>query len=170
MDKNDGAASLVRSDALLGCPFCGRHSPGPASGTYMIAAKDGQAVRCPTCNAHGPLCPTFDQAIAQWNHRKPNASVSIPGGEPGYAPSEYSAVPIIGNCTDAPVGELRLRTDIASVFAQASYELGTGYCIIPTIHVDCGKATLVSVSISPNASGQPRLAETKKEECHEEDC
>jgi len=93
MSEQDGAASLVRSDALLGCPFCGRHSPGPASGTYMIAAKDGQAVRCPTCNAHGPLCPTFDQAIAQWNHRKPNASVSITGDEPGYAPRECSGWP-----------------------------------------------------------------------------
>jgi len=72
IDNTVGGVAIEPTQ-MLGCPFCGRHAPGPASGTYMIAANGGQAVRCPTCNAHGPLCPTFDQAIAQWNHRKPNA-------------------------------------------------------------------------------------------------
>jgi len=80
MNNEDGAASVVRSDALLGCPFCGRHAPGPASGVYMITANGGQAVRCPTCNAHGPLCPTFDQAVSQWNQRKPNNMLTVSGG------------------------------------------------------------------------------------------
>jgi hypothetical protein len=71
-EAESSAGSDVESTSLLACPFCGRHAPGPASGTYMIAANGGQAVRCPTCNAHGPLCPTFNQAIAQWNHRQPN--------------------------------------------------------------------------------------------------
>jgi Lar family restriction alleviation protein len=72
IDKQVGGVA-IESTKMLGCPFCGRPALGPASGTHMISANGEQAVRCPTCNAHGPLCPTFDQAIAQWNHRKPNA-------------------------------------------------------------------------------------------------
>jgi len=66
-------------------------------------------------------------------------------------PSDCCAVPIMGNHTDTPVGELRLQTDIASVMAQVSYELGTAYSIIPTIRVDGCKATLVSVRIQHNS-------------------
>jgi hypothetical protein len=40
MDKNDGSASLVRSDALLACPFCG--APGtfePCHGGVRIGCR-----------------------------------------------------------------------------------------------------------------------------------
>ena len=74
MPNAAGSSALVCSEDLLPCPFCGRHAPGPKCGTYMTAVSGGTAVRCPTCNAHGPVCPTFDQAIEQWNKRDPNAS------------------------------------------------------------------------------------------------
>lgn len=73
-ERSSRSAALDCSADLLPCPFCGRNAPGPKCGTYMIAVADGTAVRCPTCNAHGPVCPTFDQAIEQWNKRKPNPS------------------------------------------------------------------------------------------------
>ncbi len=61
------------SGELKPCPFCGRAAPGPQSGAHMIAVGGGHAVRCPTCNSHGPECPTFEQAMAQWNQRQPIA-------------------------------------------------------------------------------------------------
>jgi hypothetical protein len=78
------------------------------------------------------------------------------------SPPPCCAVPIMGNHTDAPVGKLLLRTDIASDLAQVSYELGTGYSIIPTIHVADGKATLASVRIQHNP-GADRMANEKGE-------
>jgi Lar family restriction alleviation protein len=65
---------------LLPCPFCGRASPGPKRGVYMIAVAGGTAVRCPTCNAHGPACPTFEQAMAQWQQRTTNTKVEFQEG------------------------------------------------------------------------------------------
>lgn len=67
-------------------------------------------------------------------------------------PSDCCAVPIMGECAGMPIGELRLRRDIAKTLAQVSYELGTAYSILPTVRVECGQATFVSVRIQHNAS------------------
>jgi len=76
MDKNDGAASLVRSDALLACPFCGRiptlsprddGRPG-----FMLTHFDtGTHYFCPvSAKLYGERC------IEAWNvrHAKPKLS------------------------------------------------------------------------------------------------
>ena len=67
------SAAALGSAELLPCPFCGRAAPGPKSGVHMIANQNGHSVRCPTCNTHGPACPTFEQACEQWNRRAPRA-------------------------------------------------------------------------------------------------
>ena len=68
--------------------------------------------------------------------------------------SNYYAVPIMGKSeTGYPVGQLKLRSDIAAQLAQVSYEIGTTYSLIPTIRVDGKKATLMSVRIQHNAIG-----------------
>jgi hypothetical protein len=66
------------------CPGCGwpehENDYGPDSLPKLPANTEHEprrdsdvGLRCLTYNAHGPLCPTFNQAIAQWNHRQPNA-------------------------------------------------------------------------------------------------
>jgi len=62
--------SEVRSDALLGCPFCG---------TTHVQMKSSKVVFCVQCNNTDCFCSmggerTEEDAVKAWNRRQPNAS------------------------------------------------------------------------------------------------
>ena len=69
MDKNDGADSLVRSDALSACPFCG-HAP----------IKFGNET---TCECDNKACGIYGVAVEVelWNVRHANMVTSVKGGD-----------------------------------------------------------------------------------------
>ena len=46
------------------CPFCSGTVLGCFHDTF-----DGYAVFCHTCRTDGPVCDTYDKAVAKWNKR-----------------------------------------------------------------------------------------------------
>lgn len=56
---------------LVDCPFCeDGGAPVVVSGAYSLfdSGKANQ-VECVRCHATGPLCETYDEAVAAWNKR-----------------------------------------------------------------------------------------------------
>ncbi len=72
------SASDVPSEALKGCPFCGRAND-PENGhlaytviwVYTLGGEKGHAcvARCKECHAEGPLAFTEEDAVRLWNGR-----------------------------------------------------------------------------------------------------
>jgi len=73
MDKNDGAASLVRSDALLACPWCGEQ---PDIHKHF---RDPLWQLLHRCRIMGPLHIDWtdkpETLVTRWNHRHANKSI-----------------------------------------------------------------------------------------------
>jgi uncharacterized Zn finger protein (UPF0148 family) len=67
MDTNDGAASLVRSDALLACPFCG------CADVRMYDRNGEYDVICPDCQCRTGTSPSWVEVTEAWNRRHANA-------------------------------------------------------------------------------------------------
>ena len=84
MNKNDGAGSLVRSDALLACPFCG-HIPelsprDDGQPGFMLRHFDtGTNYFCPV-----PSKLYGERYIEAWNIRNANVTAHLRAaqGEP----------------------------------------------------------------------------------------
>jgi hypothetical protein len=72
MDTNDGAASLVRSDALLACPFCGRQ-------VHMHRCAMCYEIRCEPCDLIFPVHGSMDKAelAKAWNTRHANSPICV---------------------------------------------------------------------------------------------
>ena len=76
---------------------------------------------------------------------------------PEYGGANCCAVSVLGiSETEMPIGELRMRADVAELLAQVAYKVGTGLTLVPTLRVDGGNATLVAVRIQHNASCEGR--------------
>ena len=77
MTTNDGAASLVRSDALFApCPFCGRR-------VGYISSHDGYRVACDPCDIYGPRGVDYHDAKAKWNQMTMNDQTTKTDGGSG---------------------------------------------------------------------------------------
>ena len=83
MSDHDGAASLVRSDALLGCPFCGSPDSLEIREYRFRGFSEWRIVCTPSlcgCGAEGPVASEHPQAIDHWNQRatiQPNAESEV---------------------------------------------------------------------------------------------
>lgn len=76
MSEQDGAASLVRSDALLACPFC-----GPVEIVHRWAGNV-EIKHKPTCFLHAITTLHGAAHIAAWN-RRANATEHRQGARQG---------------------------------------------------------------------------------------
>ena len=66
-------------------------------------------------------------------------------------PSPWACCAVLGTSDlETPIGELRLRPDVAEQLARVAYAVGTGLRLIPTIRVDGDKVTLIAVRIQHN--------------------
>ena len=75
-EQPEARPSKVRSDALLGCPFCGHDAVmGTMSKFYFVkcSCKNGEC-HPGICTR---LCNTEAEARKVWNRRQPNKEVSI---------------------------------------------------------------------------------------------
>ena len=63
MSVHDGAASLVRSDALLACPFCG------CADVRMYDRNGEYDVICPNCQCRTGTSTSRVEVTTAWNSR-----------------------------------------------------------------------------------------------------
>jgi Lar family restriction alleviation protein len=68
MSDHNGAASLVRSDALLACPFCG------CADVRMCDRKGEYDVICPDCQCRTGTSPSRGEVTEAWNRRHANVT------------------------------------------------------------------------------------------------
>jgi hypothetical protein len=79
MDTDNTVGGVaIESTQLLGCPFCGK----PVEMRYTARAYE---IWCEPCDLIFPThgCVHKFKLIELWNHRQPNASLSLPSGERG---------------------------------------------------------------------------------------
>lgn len=72
MSEHDGAASLVRSDALLACPFCGCQAMTEGGGTSRRLGKLPLTISCSSrvCPVSPSVTGTRPTVIERWNTRR----------------------------------------------------------------------------------------------------
>jgi hypothetical protein len=62
---------------------------------------------------------------------------------------------------DLPIGELSILDDVAEQMANIAYALGTCYVLSPTLHIENGKPSIVSLSIRMDGSTMENITKPK---------